>query len=303
MRGVHFLRRQPGQVAAPGVGFEQDLVAQHVQLLLRLALHVDAGVAARCDIAQHAAQRALADRDRDGLAGARHHFDQQPQVGVDAAGALFLDQEARQRDARVRHVQAGGKGRRYCRRSPPRSVPMPRPLLLPAVILLSLAACSPPPAPAARAAPTASAPAPAEAPPAPPATSAATPPASAEPVVAAAGWRHRRHDPRRQPAAARAAGVRAPARWRHADLHRHRAGRDRPTASRRARSLRRRWPRPLDDPGLKLCARRAGSAASARRARRTPRWWSNCHWPRATALAAIDLTPGAALNRRPAADG
>ena len=64
---------------------------------------------------------------------------------------------------------------------------MPRPLLLPAVILLSLAACSPPPAPAAPPAPTASAPAPVEAPPAPPATSAATPPASAEPVVAAAG--------------------------------------------------------------------------------------------------------------------
>ena len=43
-------------------------------------------------------QRALADRDRDPLAGARDHLDQQPQVGADAAGALLLDEVARERN-------------------------------------------------------------------------------------------------------------------------------------------------------------------------------------------------------------
>jgi hypothetical protein len=39
-------------------------------------------------VAEHAAERALADRDRDRLAGAGDDLDQQAQVGVDAAGAL-----------------------------------------------------------------------------------------------------------------------------------------------------------------------------------------------------------------------
>ncbi len=84
---VHLFRRQAGEVAAPGVGFEQDVVRQHVELLLRLALDV-----AGTGITEHTAQCTLADRDRDGLAGAGHDFDQQAQVGVDAAGVLFLDQ-------------------------------------------------------------------------------------------------------------------------------------------------------------------------------------------------------------------
>ena len=58
---------------------------------------------------------------------------------------------------------------------------MPRPLLLPAVIVLSLAACSPPPAPASSPAPTASAPVPAEATPTSTAAPAATPAAPAAP--------------------------------------------------------------------------------------------------------------------------
>ena len=62
---------------------------------------------------------------------------------------------------------------------------MPRPLLLPAVIVLSLAACSPPPAPAASPASTAPAAAPVEAPPAPTPAVRATPAASAEPIAAA----------------------------------------------------------------------------------------------------------------------
>ena len=44
-------------MAAPFVGFEQDLVGQHVQLLLHFALHVLA-----FEAAQDAAERALADR-------------------------------------------------------------------------------------------------------------------------------------------------------------------------------------------------------------------------------------------------
>ncbi|KAG1283265.1 hypothetical protein G6F64_014369 [Rhizopus arrhizus] len=40
---VHFFRGAGGEVAAPGVGFEQDLVADDVQLLLRFALYVAAG--------------------------------------------------------------------------------------------------------------------------------------------------------------------------------------------------------------------------------------------------------------------
>src|SRR3546814_6404496 len=48
-------------------------------------------------VTEHAAQRALADRHRDPLAGARDHLDQQPQLRVDVAGALLLDQEAGER--------------------------------------------------------------------------------------------------------------------------------------------------------------------------------------------------------------
>lgn len=64
---------------------------------------------------------------------------------------------------------------------------MPRPLLLPAVIVLSLAACSPPPAPASSPAPTASAPVPAEAAPTSTAAPAATPAAPSQPVATPSG--------------------------------------------------------------------------------------------------------------------
>src|SRR3546814_458394 len=95
---VHLFRRQPGQVPAPGVGLEQDVVAQHVELLLRLALDVDVRTAvAALGVTEHAAQRALADRHRDPLAGARDHLDQQSQLRVDVAGTLLLDQEAGER--------------------------------------------------------------------------------------------------------------------------------------------------------------------------------------------------------------
>src|SRR3546814_11956526 len=58
---VHLLRRQPGKVPAPGVGLEQDVVAQHVELLLRLALDVDVRTAvAALGVTEHAARDAPA---------------------------------------------------------------------------------------------------------------------------------------------------------------------------------------------------------------------------------------------------
>ncbi|MNJ69194.1 hypothetical protein D3C77_655170 [compost metagenome] len=75
-------------MAAPFVGFKQDLVGQHVQLLLHFALDVFAFQAA-----QDAAQGALADRMADGLAGARDHFDQQSHFRRQGlGGALLLHQ-------------------------------------------------------------------------------------------------------------------------------------------------------------------------------------------------------------------
>ena len=49
--------------------------------------------------ARYVAQQPLADRDRDALAGARDHFDQEAKVRDDAAvPALFLDQVLGERD-------------------------------------------------------------------------------------------------------------------------------------------------------------------------------------------------------------
>ena len=102
---VHFFRGAGGEVATPGVGFEQDLVADDVQLLLRFALHV-----AGTGLAQHAAEGAFADGDGDAGAGAGDDRDQLAQVGIDAAGVLFLDQEAGQRS--TGHERAGlGSGK------------------------------------------------------------------------------------------------------------------------------------------------------------------------------------------------
>jgi hypothetical protein len=93
VRIVHLFRRKRGQMPTPLIGFEQDFVRQHIELFLHLSLHV---LGARRP--QHAAERALADRDRDRLACARDDFDQQAQVGVDVMlVALFLDQELGQR--------------------------------------------------------------------------------------------------------------------------------------------------------------------------------------------------------------
>ena len=85
---LDLFRGHSGKVAAPLVGLQQDLVGDDVELLLRLALHV-----VGAGLAEHAGERALGNVDADRLHRARDDFDQQAQLGVDAPGALLLDQE------------------------------------------------------------------------------------------------------------------------------------------------------------------------------------------------------------------
>ena len=54
MHRLDFLRSHGRQVTAPLVGLEQDFVGDHVELLLRLALHV-----VGTGLAEHARERAL----------------------------------------------------------------------------------------------------------------------------------------------------------------------------------------------------------------------------------------------------
>ncbi len=77
-------------MAAPFGGFDEHLVGDDVQLLLRLALHV---LAARA--AQHADQRALVDVVRDLLAGHDHIADQAGEIAARLSRdrALFFDDE------------------------------------------------------------------------------------------------------------------------------------------------------------------------------------------------------------------
>ena len=53
----HFLRGQTGQMTAPFIGFQQDFVAQHIELLLGFSLHI-----AGAGIAQYVTQGTFADR-------------------------------------------------------------------------------------------------------------------------------------------------------------------------------------------------------------------------------------------------
>ena len=91
---LHLFRGHGGEVAAPFVGFEQDVVGDDVEFLLRFALDV-AGPGA----AQHIGEGTLADVDRNGLAGPGDDFNQKTEVGGnDVFVALLLDEVARQRD-------------------------------------------------------------------------------------------------------------------------------------------------------------------------------------------------------------
>ena len=74
-RLLHLLGGEGGEVAAPFVGLEQDLVGEHVELLLHLALHVLGAGAA-----QAVGERALVDARADRLAGAGDGLEQQAQV-------------------------------------------------------------------------------------------------------------------------------------------------------------------------------------------------------------------------------
>ena len=88
----HFFGGHAREVAAPFVGADEEVVAEHVQLLLGLALHVG-GAAAACIgvVAQDAPEFAKGDRTRDGLAGQRHVEDQRVEItaGIGEAAAFF----------------------------------------------------------------------------------------------------------------------------------------------------------------------------------------------------------------------
>ncbi|MNT86846.1 hypothetical protein D3C72_2271850 [compost metagenome] len=92
-------------MAAPLVGLEEDFVGQHVELLLHLALHVLAAGAA-----QHATQRALGHRMADLLAGARHHLDEEAQVGRSVVAASLFDQVATEGNAGHGRLRRWGRG-------------------------------------------------------------------------------------------------------------------------------------------------------------------------------------------------
>jgi hypothetical protein len=91
----HFFRCHRRQVAAPFIRFEQDFVGDDVQFFLDFTLDVF-GFGGAKDFAQ----RALAYRVADGLAGAGDDFDQQAQLGRDRVVlALFFDQVLGKADA------------------------------------------------------------------------------------------------------------------------------------------------------------------------------------------------------------
>ena len=93
-------------MAAPFVGFEEDLVGDHIEFLLHFALHVLAVQAA-----QHAAEGALGHLMTDRLAGPCHDFDKETQVGRGIVAASLLDQVAAQGDAGHGRLRKGKKSR------------------------------------------------------------------------------------------------------------------------------------------------------------------------------------------------
>jgi hypothetical protein len=93
-------------VAAPLVGLEQDFIGDHVEFLLHFTLHVLAVQAA-----QHAAKGALGNLMADRLAGPRHDFDKEAQVGRGVMAASLLDQVAAQGDAGHGRLRKGEKTR------------------------------------------------------------------------------------------------------------------------------------------------------------------------------------------------
>jgi hypothetical protein len=86
---LHFLGGHRRQVAPPLAVVQESLVGQHVELLLRLALHVLAAL-----ITQHAGQRATRDALCNRLARAHDVADEHRQIADQRRiAALLLDQE------------------------------------------------------------------------------------------------------------------------------------------------------------------------------------------------------------------
>ncbi len=100
---VHFFGRHAGQVTAPFVGFEQNLVGHHVQFLLHFTLHVFGAHAA-----EYPAQGAFGYRVADLLARTRHYFNQKAQIGRGVVGAGLLDQITTQGNAGHGELRNGG---------------------------------------------------------------------------------------------------------------------------------------------------------------------------------------------------
>src|SRR6478609_1399514 len=113
-RVVHLLGGERREVAAPLVGLEQDLVREHVELLLRLALHVD-GI----ERAMAVGERALAHAGADALAGAGDRLEEQAQIRVDEVlVALPGDEELGEGDA-AHGAHSKGYGPAGARRKAP----------------------------------------------------------------------------------------------------------------------------------------------------------------------------------------
>ncbi|MNE63131.1 hypothetical protein D3C80_1584620 [compost metagenome] len=91
-------------MTAPLVGFQEDFVGQHVELLLHFALHVLGFHAA-----EHATQGTLGHLMADGLAGPRHHFDKETQIGGSVMAAGLFDQIAAQGNAGHGWLREGKK--------------------------------------------------------------------------------------------------------------------------------------------------------------------------------------------------
>ena len=91
---LHLFRGHARQVAGPFGAADKDLVAQHVELLLGFALHVDTAALFFCVLAHGAAQFPQGDGPGDGFAGNGHVQDQGVEVatGTGKAAAL-LNQE------------------------------------------------------------------------------------------------------------------------------------------------------------------------------------------------------------------
>src|SRR3546814_6837604 len=85
---VHLFGCTAGQMAAPLIGLQQDLVRQHIELLLRLTLNI-----AGAGIAKYTAPCALVDGMRDRLTGAGAPLDQHEQIHLATARAPLLNHE------------------------------------------------------------------------------------------------------------------------------------------------------------------------------------------------------------------